>query len=288
MASEKLTATLPDGAVDYRDVGSGVPLLFFHGVLANGRLWDRVVPLLAGHYRCVVPDWPLGSHSHAMAEDADLTPPALVRLALDFMDEVGLNEAVLVGNDTGGALCQMLAADHPERVTALVLTPCDAFEVFPPRALFAALKVAAIVPGGLKLLAESMRFKLAWRAPVSLAGLAKSRFERDLVDDWFGPCRDDPAIRRDTAKVIRGISNRYTILASRGLAAFDKPTLIAWPRATRFFRYELAERLARTIPNSRLVPIPDSYTFVSLDQPEVTAELIASFLSDATGRVAGD
>lgn len=282
MASETLTVTLPAGHISFSDVGTGIPLLFFHGVLANGRLWERVTPLLQG-FRCIVPDWPMGSHSHPMAPDADLTPPGLVQLVLDFLDEVGLPEVVLVGNDTGGALCQMIAADHPERVIALVLTPCDAFEVFPPRALFAPLKLAAGIPGGLKLLTGSMRFKVAWKAPVSLAGLAKAAFPRDLVDSWFAPCRGDPAIRHDTAKVIRGISNHYTLAAAEKLQQFRKPTLIAWPRETRFFRYALAERLARTIPNARLVDIPDAYTFVSLDQPELTAQVIASFLGEALG-----
>lgn len=281
MTGTRLVASLAAGPVSYSDTGTGTPLLFFHGVLANGRLWERVVPLLEDRHRCIVPDWPLGSHTHPQNPDADLSPPGLVRLVLDFMDDVGVEKVVLVGNDTGGALCQMIAADHPGRVSALVLTPCDAYEVFPPPALFALLRAAAGVPGGLKLLCESMRLRLAWRAPVSLAGLSKSSFEREFVDAWFGPAREDASIRRDTKKVIRGLSKEYTLAAAAKLKSSTLPTLVAWPREAKFFRYSLAERLAGAIPNAHLVTIPDAYAFVALDQPVATANAIAEFVSSS-------
>jgi pimeloyl-ACP methyl ester carboxylesterase len=144
--------------------------------------------------------------------------------------------------------------------------------------LFAVLKLAARVPGGIRLLAETMRFRLAWRMPVSLAGLAKSRFDRDLVDAWFAPAREDAGVRRDAARVIRGVDKRYTLSAVDGLRRFDRPALILWPRHAPHFPFEHAERLAKDLPNSTLVEIADSYAFVSLDQPQATAAAIAAFL----------
>ncbi len=69
--------TLPQGTIRYRDTGGdGEVLVFIHGALVNGRLWEEVVPSLSERFRCVIPDLPLGSHAVAMNPDADLTPPA--------------------------------------------------------------------------------------------------------------------------------------------------------------------------------------------------------------------
>src|SRR5262249_11797515 len=142
---------LPQGPIRYRDSGVGRPLVFIHGLLVDSRLWRKVIALLDLHFRCIAPDLPLGSHRMAMNPDADLTPPGLAQLIADFIAALGLEEANLVANDTGGALCQLLVAQHPELVRHLVLTPCDAHENFPPPA-FRPLVVAAKFPGVIAML----------------------------------------------------------------------------------------------------------------------------------------
>src|SRR6201991_3412400 len=139
---------LSQGVVRYREQGTGTPIVLIHGLLVNGNVWDRVVPLLAAQGRCIVPDLPLGSHSVPMRAGADLSAPGLARLIAEIMERLELEDVTLVGNDTGGALCQLVAANHPERLGRLVLTTCDAFENFPPpavRPLLTALKL----PGAL-------------------------------------------------------------------------------------------------------------------------------------------
>ena len=124
---------LPQGTIRYRERGNGEPIVFVHGLLVNGDLWRKVVPTLAKDFRCITPDWPLGSHEVPMNPDADLTPTGLAKLVADFLAALELENVTLVGNDTGGALSQIVVTEHPERIARLVLTPCDAFEVFPPR-----------------------------------------------------------------------------------------------------------------------------------------------------------
>src|SRR5688500_4505160 len=101
---ERRVVRLPQGPVSYRERGDGPAVLFIHGFLVNGDLWRGVVPGLADDYRCITPDWPLGSHELPMDERADLTPHGLVRLIDDFMAALALEDVVVVGNDTGGAL----------------------------------------------------------------------------------------------------------------------------------------------------------------------------------------
>ncbi|MGI8721056.1 MAG: alpha/beta fold hydrolase [Geodermatophilaceae bacterium] len=276
--SDHHQVTLDAGTVHYRERGTGPPVVFVHGLLVNGSLWHKVVDELEGNYRCIAPDWPLGSHSTAMRANADLSPPGLARLVADFLSALDLDAVTLVGNDTGGAICQLVATEHPERLARLVLTPCDAFENFLPP-MFRPLQLAARVPGLLTAIVQTLRSRRLRTLPIAFGWLAKRPVDQQVMDGWVRPCLSDRAVRRDTGKVLRGISPRFTLAAAEKLAHFDRPTLIAWAPEDRFFPMNHAQRLAKSIPDARLDPILDSYTFVPQDQPARLAELIADFSS---------
>ncbi len=266
---------LPQGTIRYRDLGAGEPILLVHGLLTNGELWRDVIPRLAQDFRVIAPDWPLGSQELPLNPGADLSPPGLARTIADFMDALELEGVTLVGNDTGGALCQLVAIDHPERLSRLVLTPCDAFEHFPPPA-FRPLKEIARIPGAVFLIAQSLRSAAARRTPLAYGWIMK-RADDSLTDSWLRPARSSRAIRRQVAAILGGFSSWHTLRAAARFGEFDKPVLIAWAPEDRFFKLADGERLAAAFPDGRLELIEDSYTFVSLDQPARTAELIGAF-----------
>lgn len=276
---------LSQGRVRYRDSGSGEPIVFLHGALVNGELWRKVVPELDGEFRCVVPDLPLGSHPIALRPEADTSPPGVARLVADLLEALGLERVTLVGNDTGGAIAQLVATRHPERLARLVLTPCDAYDNFLPL-MFRYLQVTARIPGGALVLAQSLRLRALRRAPFAFGWLAKRPIDDDVLDAWAKPIISDAGVRRDATKLLKGISKRQTLEAAERLRSFDRPVLLAWAPEDRFFKFEHAERLAREIPDARLERVEDSYTFVSEDQPKRVAELVARFVRE-TGAASG-
>ena len=271
------SVTTPAGTIRYWECGEGTPIVFVHGLLANSLLWRKVLPPLAADVRCIVPDWPLGAHAEAMHADADLTPPGLVRIIVATLDALGLDRVVLVGNDTGGALCQMVAARHPDRVAALVLTNCDAYDNFPPR-IFTPLLTAARVPGFLAALGQVLRWRRLWRLPFTFGWLAKHPLHPGVVRAWLAPGQRHADVRRDLAKALAGIDPRYTREAAEQLRRFERPVLLAWAPEDRLFPVAHAERLAAALPDARLERIEDSYTFVPEDQPARLAELVAAFV----------
>jgi len=269
-------ANLSQGTIHYRESGEGPPIVFVNGLLVDGRLWRKVTALLEDRFRCIVPDLPLGSHRTPMNPDADLSPPGLARIVADFLEALELEDVVLVGNDTGGAITQITAANHPERIGRVVLTNCDAFENFLPP-MFRPMQWAARVPPVLNGLLQGMRFAPMRRLPNAYGRLIKRDFAAAPTREWVDPFLSDREIRRDTVKVLRGIDPRYTFEAAEKLRDFDRPTLLAWAVEDRFFKLSFAEKLADTIPGARLERIQDSYTFVPEDQPARLAELIARF-----------
>jgi len=276
--------TLPQGTISYRDSGDGPPVVFVHGLLVDSALWRTVIPLLEPNARCIAPDLPLGSHRGAMSPDADITPRGVARLVGDFLAALDLEDVTIVGNDTGGAISQLVALDHGERVGRLVLTNCDCFEVFPPKE-FAPMVKAASIPGAIYAALQPMRLDAARRTVTAYGGLAH-QIPDDVTRSWVEPALHDAGVRADLIKFLKATEKSIMLDAAERLPGLAIPALIAWGQADRFFAGELGERLAATIPNARLERIADARTFVSEDAPETLAKLIGGFVREPAPQAA--
>ena len=274
---ESRSVELKQGTIHFRERGEGEPILFVAGVFVTGDFWRNVAPSLAGKYRCICPDWPLGAHEEPMRPEADLTFPGIVRLIADFLDALGIERVTLVGNDTGTAYCTELAVSHPDRVERLVLTSGDALEIFPPRVV-QWLKAVAYVPGLTHLTLPLVRFRPLRRLPSAYGWVAKRPFPREISDRYVRPAVTNKLVRQDFIKIVRDASPRYTQSAAARAADYPGPVLIAWSREDRVLPYRLGEELARRFPDATLEPIEDSYTFSPEDNPERLTELIAEFM----------
>jgi pimeloyl-ACP methyl ester carboxylesterase len=275
--------TLPQGTIRYRDTGEGPPVVFLHGLLVDGEVWRKVTPLLQGAARSIVPDLPLGSHRLAMEADADLSPAGIARLVGDLLAALDLEDVTLVGNDSGGAISQLVALDHGERVGRLVLTNCDCFDVFPPKEFVPMVK-AARVPGALYAAMQPMRAAKARRLPIAYGWLAHD-IPDDVTGAWIEPFLDDADIRRDAAAFMRAIDKATMIDAAERLPSLKIPALVAWGQDDRFFPRELGERLAAVL-GARLVPIAGARTFVSEDAPDALAGFIREFVREGAAQQA--
>ena len=255
--------------------GDGPPIVFVHGVLVNANLWRKVVPRLDGFTRVTL-DLPLGSHLEAMPKGADLRVPALANLIADALEALELDSVTLVGNDTGGGLSQVVAVSRPERIGALVLTSCDAFENFPPR-FFRIVLAPAAIPGAIPLVFGGMRLRALRRLPIAYGWLSNKPIDPEADDSYVLPVLTRGPIRRDLRRVLAGIDPKYTIDAALKLTKWDRPTLIAWSANDRFFPPAHGERLAKLIPGARFELIDNARTFSAEDQPERLAGLIEAF-----------
>jgi pimeloyl-ACP methyl ester carboxylesterase len=275
--------TLPQGTIHYRDTGEGPPVVFLHGLLVDGEVWRKVTPLLQGAARSIVPDLPLGSHRLAMKADADLSPAGVARLVGDLLAALDLEDVTLVGNDSGGAISQLVALDHGERVGRLVLTNCDCFDVFPPKEFVPMVK-AARVPGALFAAMQPMRAAKARRLPMAYGSLAHE-IPDEVTGAWIQPFLDDADIRRDAAAFMRAIDKTIMIDAAERLPSLEIPSVVAWGQDDRFFSRELGERLAAVL-GARLAPIAGARTFVSEDEPEALAGVIRDFVREGAAQQA--
>lgn len=269
--------SLPQGTVHYSDQGSGPVLVFVHGLMVNSHLWSPVIAHLDSHFRCLALDLPLGAHEVPLHADADLTPGGLAGLIADFLAALDLHEVTLIGNDTGGALCQLVIAQHPERISRLVLTNCDAFEQFFPGLASLFLYGARLFGVQLaNLLAVLLRGRRTQRS--FMASLTYRRLSEAELDTFFGPLLHQSFVRRDMTRFLQTASKRWTLQAAETFSRFAHPVLLVWGKDDSFFSRSLAVRLQQAFPDARLIELSQTRTFVSLDQPEELAQHILEFV----------
>lgn len=274
--------TLAAGRIRYSDTGTprdgdGRTLVFVHGLLADGDLWRKVVPGLASTHRCVTPDLPFGAHSMPMAAGADLSPAGIARLVADFLAALDLRDVVLVGNDSGGGICQIVVTEHPERITGLVLTPSDAFDNLPPPKFRPFVLLARRAPGTLRPLLRVVATRPGlW----TLRKLFDVRpMPHALLRRWIRAALEDAGVLRDLTAVLASIGPRFTLRAAQRLPGFAHPALIAWADEQTLFPLAHAARLASLLPDATVRVFSGSGIFLPEDQPEALVDAMRDHLA---------
>jgi pimeloyl-ACP methyl ester carboxylesterase len=271
---------LPAGTIEYREAGpaDGAPVVFVHGFLVDDSLWGDVPEQLAGRgLHTFAPTWPLAAHRTAMRADADLSPRGLARLVLDFLEANDLHDVTLVGNDTGGAVCQFVVDEDPSRIGRLVLTNCDAFDVFPPFPFDLLFRLCRH-PRAARAALGAMRVAGMRTSKLGFGWLVRRRLTADETLPWITPYLADAGVRRDVARFARGWRAADLADVATRLPAFDRPVLLCWGTDDPFFRIALGRRLAAAFPRARLVEVPGAGAFLPLDRPEQLAREVAAFL----------
>jgi hypothetical protein len=198
----------------------------------------------------------------------------------ELLTALSLDDVVLVGNDTGGAIAQVVATQEPARLGALVLTSCDAFEHFPPPIL-KPLVAAARFPATFQVAVQPLRTRFGRRR--AYGALAHADID-DLVLEWTKPALSNSLIREDLRRLTASLDQQTTVRAAARLPQFTQPALIAWSKDDALFPVDDGRRLAATLPHSSFEVIQDARTFSMIDQPDRLAELIARFASHGVDR----
>jgi pimeloyl-ACP methyl ester carboxylesterase len=234
--------TVGTARVAYYEEGSGEPLLLLHGCPFSAFIWRKVIPQLSPSFRCIAPDL-LGLGDTETLWDADWSLHAQAEMLIGFLNALGLERVHIVGHDHGGALAQLLAAEHPERLSSVVLSNAEAHAVHDPSVL----------------------------TPELLDGYIRA----NLSD----PHRRAKT-RRFLAGQLDPAHSRVTLDLLPGLRHFDRPTLLIWAQDDPHFGPEWAERLRGDIPGVvGLEILPETGHLLMEERPEQFAALVRAFVA---------
>ena len=262
-------AATPSGQIAYIERGSGPPALFLHGVPLNGFHWRHVIEALRGVRRCIALDL-MGLGYTEIAADQDVSFTAQARMVIEFCDALGLEQVDLVGNDSGGAVAQIVAAQHPERLRTLTLTNCDVHDNWPPAAVLPMIEAArsGALTVGARLMLQDPEFA---RSPAALGvGYANpSALTDEAVRVYLEPVLSTPERVENSRRYWLAFDCAQTVAIEPRLRTLRVPTLIVWALDDMFFDVKWAYWLRDTIPGTRrVVEVPGAKLFFPEDRPE--------------------
>jgi len=278
--SRRKSAQTPFGEIAYVEKGAGPAALFVHGVLLNGYLWRNVIDELAGQRRCIAVDL-MGHGATRVPEDQDLSFDAQARMLMAFVDALGLEQVDLVGNDSGGGIVQIFAANHPERIRTLTLTNCDVEDnVFPPD--FVPL-VELIKAGGMlgvfkPLLGNPEAARKAFAGTFEDA----ERVSGETLDAYLRPAIEQEETSRSGQRWMQALKAEDLSRVTPKLRGLRAPTLIVWGTGDNFFDVTWAYQLKETIPGATaVIEVPGAKLFFPEERPDVLAGHLRQFWTPA-------
>ena len=274
LEAHRHSITTRSGEISYIDVGpagTGPVALFVHGIATNASLWRNVIGALSGqrpdHRRCIAPDLPLHGHS-PVTTDQDLSVAALAEGLEDFCDALGLTSIHLVANDTGGAIAQIFAARHPERLATLTFTNCDTAGNLPPEEFKPTVELARA--GNLAPTAVALFADLDAAAKVAFGAGYEHLDQVDpaVIRSYLEPCFATLERAREFERLLSAMDDADLVAVTPQLREITVPTLIVWGTGDAFFDVSWAYRLRDTIPGTtRVVTVDGARLFFPDERP---------------------
>jgi pimeloyl-ACP methyl ester carboxylesterase len=282
-------AEVASGRIAFVEAGEGPPALFLHGVPLNGYHWRHVIARTRHRRRCIAIDlMGLGYSEIAPAQDVSFTAQA--RMIAEVLDALGIDRVDLVANDSGGAIAQIFAAHHPQRLASLVLTNCDVHDGWPPPQVLPIIERArnGTLAPIFQALAERPDLARARHAGGKPVPLFRSYADASVLTDevirlYLQPLLASPQRIAAFERYWLGFDNAQTVAIQGALERLDVPTLIVWGLQDFFFDKRWAYWLKDTIPGARgVVEVADARLFFPEDRPDALAAPMLAFWDEVS------
>ena len=274
-ALEPQLAGIDGGEIFYAVAGEGAPVLLLHGFGGEIWMWEKQVEALSKRYRLYIPD--LLGYGYSDRPKIDYTPSLFIDMIRQFMDQLGMRSASLIGNSMGGGVAWAFAIAHPERVDKLVLIDSIPPQVVPAvrnRLLrwFLAIRHVPLLP----YLAMALRTRRMVRT-VLMEAIHDDRLVTDVVVErqyQIGRIAGTARVMASTVRYADEVA-RY----ADALETLRKPTLIVWGEQDELFPVAVGSQLHASIRDSELVVIKGSGHMPMWEKPDETNQAIVEFLS---------
>jgi pimeloyl-ACP methyl ester carboxylesterase len=271
------------GRIAYAEAGSGPVALFVHGVLLNKHLWRHQLAELSDIRRCIAVDL-LAHGDSEIAPDQDVTVTDNANMLKEVLDALKIDKADVIGNDSGGGIVQIFAANNPHRIRSMTLTDCDTHDNWPPEAFRPFVEMTR--SGGLRdTLSAMLNDKKIYRSQQAL-GPAYEHPEKvsdEDIETYLRPFVRSEQRIRDLERFVVAFDNMHTVAVESRLRQLRAPTLIVWATDDVYFPVKWADWLAETIPGAKKpIKLEGARIFFPEERPAEFSRLLRDHLTSVT------
>ena len=280
-------AEVKSGRIAYLEDGEGPVALFVHGVPLNGCHWRYVIDRVRHQRRCIAVDL-MGLGYSEISPTQDVSFTAQARMLAEVLDALGIERVDMIGNDSGGAIAQIFAVHHPDRLASLVLTNCDVHDGWPPSQVLPLMEHARA--GTLASIFQPMierpdlarqRYTRGESVPLFRSYADSSVLTDEVIRLYLQPLFSSPQRIEAFHRYWLGFDNAQTIAIHDRLKTLQVPTLIVWGLQDFFFDKKWAYWLRDTIPGAReVVEVDDARLFFPEDRPDSLATPMLRFWNE--------
>lgn len=260
------------GEIAYVEVGRGPAALFLHGFPLNSFQWRDALELLSSHRRCIAPDF-LGMGHTRVAAGADMKPETQMRMLVAFLDKLGIGQADVIANDSGGAVAQLLLARYPQRIRSLLLSNCDTEIECPPTAMQPVIELARRGRYAREWLIPWLRDPAKARSAGGIGAMCYAQPTNptdEAVAAYFAPLVEPEARLALTDRFAVSLAENSLAGTSLLLRSSKVPVGIVWGMADSIFSPEGLRHLSQSVGNLRQVERLESYKlFWPEERPDV-------------------
>ncbi|MHA0288344.1 alpha/beta fold hydrolase [Mycobacterium sp. C3-094] len=261
----------------YRDEGSGEEvLLLIHGMAGSSDTWRSVIPRLAKRYRVIAPD--LLGHGQSAKPRSDYSLGAFAVGLRDFLDELGVSHATVVGQSLGGGVAMQFAYQHREYCRRLILISSGGLgqDVGWTLRLLSApgaeLLLPVIAPPPVVRVGNAIR---GWFSAHSIRSPRGAEMWSAYAS--LSEAQTRQAFLRTLRSVVDYRGQAVSAL-NRLYLTSELPTLVIWGDDDRIIPVEHGHALAELRPACRLEVLPGVGHFPHVEEPDAVIELIDDFI----------
>ncbi|WP_394821244.1 alpha/beta fold hydrolase [Pendulispora albinea] len=263
------------GKIAYMDRGTGDAALFLHGFPLNSFQWRGAIDRLSSLRRCIAPDF-MGLGYTEVAKGQSVAPAAQVAMLVALLDKLSIRTVDLIANDSGGAVAQLFATRHRDRVRTMLLTTCDVENDSPPAAVVPVIAAAHAGKFADETFLPQLADKTFSRSAKGIGGQCftyPTNPTDEAIEVYFSPLVSSPARKALTNAYAIGLDPNPLKGIESALQRCTVPTRIVWGTGDTIFSPVSADYLSCTLPNSRGVRrIEGAKLFFPEEFPDIIAE----------------
>ena len=251
----------------WEEQGEGPPVVLIHGLPTGPSLWHRVMPMVQGARTLA---WEMVGYGDSIAEGRgrDISVARQAGYLEAWMDEIGLEKALLVGHDLGGGVAQIAALRHPDRGTGLVLTNAICYDSWPVPSVKSMRALGPVVEQ-----LPDAAFKYVFANFLRRGHDKQARAEQAIQAHWAPYERAPGKAAAAFVRQIRALDVKDTLTIANQLPQLALPVRLVWGAADSFQKIGYGYRLAYDL-DAPLDRIEHGKHFVPEDHPERVAAAI--------------